>query len=535
MIIKNPYKVLVKNYRIINLLLIIPTVYLLFKFTGLATFFEQYVFANYYTPEKDLVDIYIPAIAMVLPVVTAIIHIIVWIILALKKKKNYYHLISAGYQLFLFLALVFFYTSLLNIEMGNVDNTFANFLRDISDLIVYPIYILILMGAINVVGFNIKSLRFDKHEDLKLTEEDEEDIEVKVGTDNNDTKRRFVHAIRELKYYVVENKLIIALVILVLVCLVGFKAFLNYQVYNKTYYLNQSFVLDNFALSVKESYITPLDYSGRVITKNKYYLAVKIGIHNQGMETKIDRSVFRIFIGENELLPIYEKSSRFLDIGSPYQGEIIKPDEAKDYVFVYELTEKQLKNTYEMRILNGLNVDGDELLASYKKINIRPEYLANLEKKSTKKIKETLKLTDTTLEGTTYKLNKVNIQPSYVYEYEICSTPKRCNTIQDTIVPSGGKTLMIIEDEINYNTSTAYYSYLEKNFYEDFVTVEYTFDIRSGANAGPCNQIASIKDVTPTHIKDKKIFEVPSNMQSAYKINFIFTIRNKVHTIKVLE
>lgn len=536
MIIKNPYAYIAKHYKVINLLLLIPTVYLLIQMTGVAGFFEAYVLADYSTTQTELVATYIPTLTLIAPIATAIIHLVIWIILTLKKKKNYYHAISAGYHFILFLGLVFFYSSMLNIEMKNMTSTFASFLRDISDLCIYPIYILIVMGAVNVVGLNIKTLRFDKHEDLKVTEEDEEDIEVKVGTDNNDTKRRIVHILRELRYYVIENKAIFGILIIVLILMIGYKAYLNYQVYNKTYNSNQSFVLDNFALSVKDSYITQVDYRGRVIAKNKYYLAVKIGIHNQSVESKIiDSGVFRLYVGDKVIYPIYEKSSRFVDIGAPYQGEAILSDQAKDYVFVYELTEKQLQNSYEMRILNGLTVENAELQAAYKKINIRPEYLTSLVEKSPKKEGEKLSLDSSTLKNTKYTLNDIKVVTNYKYSYRMCETEKSCFNVQDTIIPSGGKVLMIIDDTIKYDETSAYYAFDEKNFYEDFVTLEYTFDIKSGKNAGPVTQIGNVIDVTPTALEDVKIYEVPGNVINAYKLSLQITIRNQFYTIKVLE
>lgn len=535
MIVKNPYKILVKNYRVINILLLIPIVYLLFTFTDLAEFFRMYVDSKYYTAETDLTSIYVPAITMIAAVGAAILHFIVWLLLTIKKKKNYYHICSAGYLLVLFLALVFFYTSLLNIEMGKVDNTFANFLRDISDLVIYPIYILIVVGGINVVGLNVKTLRFDKHEDLKLTEEDEEDIEIKVGSDTDVTKKRFVHVIRELKYYVIENKAILAIIIVAIVGMFGYKAFINYQVYNKAYNVNQSFELDNFALSVKESYITPYDYSGRVITPNKYYLAIRIGIENKGSETTISKDVFRINLGDTELFPSFDKGSRFVDVGLPYTGDIIREDEAHDYVFIYELTEKQLKSSYELRILNDLRVEDNSLKASYKKIKVRPEYLSELEKKSVKKIKEKITFSDSTLRNTNLTVENVKIQPSYKYSYELCYTERNCTTVDDILVPAGGKMFMIIEDKLEYDNASSYAHYDEKNFYQDFVSVQYTFTLKTGNNVGEHTQIANVRDVTPKKLEGKRIYEVPSNIQNAEKINFLITIRNQQYTIKVKE
>ena len=535
MIIKNPYKILVKHYRLINLLLLIPIIYLLFICTNLSRFFDEFVAASYYTAETNLAELYIPGLALIVPIVFAIFNFIIWLLFYLKKKKNYYHIISAGYQLVLFVCLVFLYSSLLNLEMSKLDNTFYNFLRDISGLIIYPIYVLIIMGAINVVGLNIKTLRFDKHEDLKITDEDEEDIEVKVGSDSIDTKKRFVHILRELKYYVIENKIIICIIIVAIVGMISYKAFLNYQIYNRTYNLNQSFILDNFTFSVKDSYITRVDYHGKVITKNKYYLAVKISIKNNNSDSIISKDTFRIHLDDKELFPSYDKGSRFIDIGLPYKGQTIARDEKHDYVFVYELTENQLKGKYEMRILNNLTVEDNQLNASYKKINIRPKNISKSEKKWTKSINEKVTFTDSTLEKTNYKLKKVSIQPSYKYSYKLCYTERNCSNYEDTIVPSGGKMLMIVEDIIDYDSTIPYYAYKEKNFYEDFVSIEYTFNVKTGSNPGPVTQTSNLVDITPKQLKDVKVFEVSSNLQSSYKINFIFTIRNKIYTMKVLE
>ena len=117
----------------------------------------------------------------------------------------------------------------------------------------------------------------------------------------------------------------------------------------------------------------------------------------------------------------------------------------------------------------------------------------------------------------------------------MCETEKSCFDIQDTIIPSGGKVLMVIDDTIKYDETSAYYAFEEKNFYEDFVTLEYTFDIKSGKNAGPVTQIGNVIDVTPKALEDVRIYEVPGNVINAYKLSVQITIRNQFYTIKVLE
>ena len=56
--------------------------------TEIATFFNEYVLADYSTTQKHLTDIYIPALTLIAPIVTAILHTFIWIILKLRKKEN---------------------------------------------------------------------------------------------------------------------------------------------------------------------------------------------------------------------------------------------------------------------------------------------------------------------------------------------------------------------------------------------------------------------------------------------------------------
>ena len=59
--------------------------------------------------------------------------------------------------------------------------------------------------------------------------------------------------------------------------------------------------------------------------------------------------------------------------------------------------------------------------------------------------------------------------------------------------------------------------------------------IVSGKNSGPITQVGTIKDVTPKLLKGKKVFEVPGNLITAYKVDLKINIRNQVYTIKAVE
>ena len=50
MILKKPYGFLIKHFKIINLILLVPILYIILKFGDIAGFFRDYVAAKYNTP-----------------------------------------------------------------------------------------------------------------------------------------------------------------------------------------------------------------------------------------------------------------------------------------------------------------------------------------------------------------------------------------------------------------------------------------------------------------------------------------------------
>ena len=59
MILKKPYAFLIKHFKLIHLLLLIPLVYLFSKTFSIANFLNIYVKASYYTSEVDIASHYI--------------------------------------------------------------------------------------------------------------------------------------------------------------------------------------------------------------------------------------------------------------------------------------------------------------------------------------------------------------------------------------------------------------------------------------------------------------------------------------------
>lgn len=537
MIIRNPYNFVSKHYKIINLILLLPMLYLLFKFGDIAEFFRDFVKAGYSTPETNFADSYVTGLAFLVPFLMLIITGTLYIICATKKKKVIYYLASAFYYAILLLAALLFRSTMESIQRVAIDETFANFVRDCANLSVYPMYVLMVIGASKGLGFNFRTLRFDNNADLQIKEDDDENIELRIGSEDNSLKKNLVHLIRELKYYILENKFVFTCLSVVAGIGIVVMLFLNFQVYNKTYTVNQAFSMDNFTLSLKDSYITNVDYRGNEFEDGKYYLAVKIGIENRGKAAAIESSNFRIFAGNDELYPSYDRSAMFVDVGKPYTGqEIPRTDEehpGEEFVFVYALTEKQVRSSYQMRILNGLTHKEGKLITRYKKINIKPTNITKLETMDPISSNKELSLKGSMLGDTKYQLNSLKVVTDYRYEIETC-TNNVCSKTSDIVTPSNGGYLVVIEDDITWDENISYYKNSNTDFYEDYAMLSYQYNIFSGVNSGDNNyHVTALKNKTPKGLKDVKVYEVSSTMNKAIKINLLLRIRNRVYTIEV--
>lgn len=535
MIIRNPYNIIVKHYKLINLLLLIPMLYLSLKFGDIAGFFNDYISQGYSTPETNFADTYVTILMAVVIVFMIVVNVILYFIFNSKKKNNVMYGISIIYYVILLIGMIVLGSAMSSIERDSLDPTFANFVRDISFITYIPIYFFMFVNLINASGFNIKTFRFDNNADLKINEDDDE-IEIKVGSENNSLKKNFVHLIRELKYYILENKFVFSCIVVVLLLIVGYTTYTNYRVYNRTYASNQAVILDNFSVSVKESYITNVDYHGQIISPNKYYLAVKIGVENKGAETPIDTSYFRLYIGDQVIYPSYDRSSRFIDIAQTYQGGNLPAKSSDEYVFVYELNKNQIKTSYQIRILNEAPVvKNNKLVSKYRKINIRPHNIVKETSIGESSIGKENSLKDTTLGDTKITIKSFETMTSYKYSQEVCDNKGTCSNLADTIVPSGGNALVVIEDELTWDKDTSYYENSNPDFYNDFVTITYEFTVITGRDRGEKKVTTNLKNITPKNMTGKKIYEVPSTILSAEKITMNIKIRNKTLTVVIKE
>ena len=540
MIIKNPYRYISKYYKYICLIMLIPLLYLTLKFYDIGKFFRDYVASDYTTFETKIAETYITGLCFGTIFGMLLFNAFISIVFATKKRGSTMHIVIIIYTILLAISAFIFHVVMNSIEARIAEPTLIRVIRDWSNIISIPGFILLPATLATAIGFNFKTFRIERQYDAFIGEDEEgmsDEFELKVGERETTAKGGMVHLIREAKYYVLENKFVFKIIGVILLIIIGISTYMNFQVYNKRYTVNQEFVLNNFTMSLKESYITNVDYRGTLIAKDKYYLAIKLTIQNKSSKVRnIDSANFRIFLGDTEIFPSYDRSSRFIDIGKNYHGENIVGKSINDYVFVYELTEDQLQTQYQMKILtNSVLGDNNKLINSYKIINIKPEYILKTKNLGSAKIGSEITLKETVLGNTTYKLKSLEVADSYPFEYQICDINKVCTTIRDTVVQSGGKTLLIIDDEIKWDQNSSYFKNSDQDFYGDFVKIKYGYSVSYNGEVSDRDEKSILRNKTPAQVTNYKIYEVPAVVKRADYIQLEYSIRNKVFTIDITD
>ena len=531
MIIKKPYGWLIKHFKIINLALILPMLYVMWKFKDISKFFSGYVKANYTVMENTPVEKYFTPLLYGALFVLILAYILIFWLLNSKKKNTLVYKIDIVYYILLFGSTILFYSTMYSLGTTTVvDQTIINFVKDLSFLTFLPSPVLIIYNLTKGFGFNFKSFRFDNNLDLQVGEDDDEEVELKIGTDAYIMKRNAHRLFREAKYYVLENKFVFTCILGAVGLVILWGIYMHYEVYNKNVNIYQSISMNNLSFSLKESYLTDTDIGGQIIENGCYYLAIRIGIQNldQNNPVKVDRSMFRIYFDDKQVMPNFDRAARFSDIGVPFDGSNIPKGASKDYVLVYELSAKDVRASYQMKILSQMQQDDDKLKSSYKIINIRPINLLTQVDAGTTKVGKEIDLSGTLLGKTKLNIQEVKLKNSYQYKYKQCVGTSKSNCVMSTnsVVPSGGKALVVVKSSVIWDETTPYYLYTKKNFILDYGFIEFE---RNGKTV----KLKIDRDVTPQAVTDVRMYEIPVTVMEGKDPRLVLTIRNQNITIKL--
>lgn len=534
MILRKPYALLIKNFKKIHLLLCVLMAYLAYESSNILTFFNDYIREGTFSNTSfSLASSYVNIYMFIITILVAAIALIIFILMRQKKKPTLLYLLTIAMYLGLIIFFFQIYGTLNTLEISSISPRTVRIIRDIASIICYLQYAVILIMSIRAVGFNIKKFNFGEDlAELEIDVSDNEEFELTVGIDPDKIGRRLRRGKREAKYFIVENFFVLSLISLVVIATLGVGLFLNFEVYNKIYKQTQSFKVNFFVNKINNCYYTHLNQRGiDIAPKGKTFIVTKATFENRdAYPQQLSLDDINLVSGDDIFSPVITRYQAFIDLGTGYTNQLIKPGESNTYIFVFEVDEDTNFNNLIFRYMESLKISTAKLEAKYKKVKLNIEKLDNITVAKQAKTGEELVFNSSQLDDTKLKISEYLVADNFAYDATsctlgTCSTYKNNLTLQYTTTQS---TLLWLSFDYTKGTNSKLVNS------DNLLTLikSYGF-IRYRVSGGTFNM--ELINKTPSNYYGKDLYyQVSSGVKYATAVDLVIRVRNKeyVYSLK---
>ena len=359
MILRRPYAFLIKHFRLIHLILFILFAYITLKANNILSFFKEYININ--GNIEVIASNYINSLIFISIILIIALSVTIYFLMRYKNKPRTLYIISILISILSVIAFIYLYSNIKVLETTAMSGKEIRLLRDIGRFNFWGLFIISIPILVRGLGFDIKKFNFTKDiADLKLEEKDREEVEVNVDLSANNIQRTGRKISRELKYYYIENKLfiniILGIVAIILIIMFPFNKFVINRNLNEKETLNTSY----FNLQVQDSYIS----ERKRISKNNSYVILKINIKGKTSKYSLKLDEFVLKGNNNEYIPSLKYYNYFTDLGVGYNKEVLDTNEYKEYLLIYNIKNEDKDSNFTLIYL-GNN----------RKIKLNPELL----------------------------------------------------------------------------------------------------------------------------------------------------------------
>lgn len=521
MILRKPYAFLIKHFKLIHIILTILLSYVFYKTMGVLTFFNDYINAGQMTTIVGGNAYLFSSFLFVSILISIVLALIVSVLMFNKKKPLLYYFVLIGFYLACLIFLLYTQGQVKVLEQELLDVRIIRMIRDVLVALVSIQFILIILSLIRGVGFDFKKFNFKEDlEELDVSEEDREEIEVALNIDTDIHKTQLKKRIRYIKYNIIENKnllIIISLGVIAVLIISGAVVLLKKDnIYNQGTYISPIY----YTLKIKNTYLTQKNYLSANIN-DKNFLILDIEAKKNVDDKKVLEKARMAINAEGYLIyPTYDYNGYFKDIGYEYNDyELDK--EFNSYLMVYEIPKQFLDkeiyfeyydiNDKQYKIkLNYINLD---LIKSEKEIELNKEFSFD----------------KSILEDTKIKLSNIEINDIFNIKYNLCVSDNECYNYYENIYPdlSSNYDRTIIKIDADLNVSDSYYKKLPLGtFITYFGNIYYKYNGKTYKG--------DLKQIIPKKVSTKSVFfSVNNNIKKADNIYFELNVRNYKYTYKI--
>lgn len=528
MVFKKPYAILIKHFKLIHLIMTILMAYIIYKMTGIISFFNEYVSSGWMSITESEISSYIHSLMYFSIVLILILSIIIYLLMRFKKKPRLYYLITPILYIIILIILIITSSIMHNAILDVINPITSRAIRDILLIFTALQFIIIVFSLLRAIGFDVKKFNFRQDiADLEISELDNEEVEVGFEVKKYKIKRNLKRKYRNFKYIFLEHKFIWTLVILIVILSIAGFIVYNIFVVNKSYKQNTIIPLDSYSINVTNSAVITTDYKGDEISDKYKYVIVNTTIIN-----RISNNTFKIdnlsLEANGKIYSTINKGySRFLDFGYGYtEGRKLSVEKNNKYIFAFRIPKDSSIGTAYLRYLYKMDYKSGKSTPQYKKIKLNYN---NYEKSTTtveSKLNEVLNFNNNSI-----KFSSIEFNDKYTYKYNLCTSKNNCNELICYILSNNNSTVLKLNSEIKFDSDNPITKFNNLGeFFEKYASIKYKKNNKIYVQK-------NIKNLTPNNIDNNEIYlNVSKEIQDAQEIrlefrhngvNYSYIIKNK--------
>lgn len=360
MILRRPYGFLIKHFRLLHLILFFMFAYITSRANNILNFFKDYISTN--SNMEVISENYLNISIFIFMFLIIIFLVGIYYLMRYKKKPRVLYIVGIIIVVISSILFIYLHGNIKTLETSVMSAREIRLLRDISRINFWILFVMCIPILVRGLGFDIKKFNFTSDlKELNLTSEDSEEVEVNVDISGNAIQRLGNKTKRELKYYYLENKFIIN-IILGIIFAVLFIIISNRLISNRV--LSEGNVLSTsyFNMKVEDSYISE---KKRNISDEYNYLILKVAIKGKVNKYSLNLDHFVLYGKNNEYIPSLKYYNYFSDLGNGYiKDSYLNTDGYKDYIIIYNIKDEDKDSKLILKYL-GNN----------KRIRIKPEVI----------------------------------------------------------------------------------------------------------------------------------------------------------------
>ena len=514
MIIRKPYAFLIKNFRKVHAFLLIVGLYVFIKLLDVSNFVNEFMSLGAYDYFNNPITKHI-TVFLYLAIGVLIIGTFALLLLLQRKGKPWKIYLIPFIE---YIALIFV-LGMINSFFSHYNNTIATTdLRLSRDLLVMAIILNLAAIAIygmRVLGMDLNKFNFTSDQEfLELSEDDREEIELRVKFDKNIFLRFFRRIARNLNYFYLEHKLICNAIFTIIGVVILFNLFKFAFVTNRTYSEGDFYSANGYTIKINKSYFTDKDCAGNVISKRSNFIVVDLTIENKAAPRTVNLENFHLKNGVSDYTTTdktYEKE--FADFGSAYDSvKELKRDETSNIIIIFKV-DKDLK-------INNFALFYQENGGILRKIKLDVTDISKIKDVGEFKLEDEIDL-DIKPKAEKISFDKYEITKSTPYSVRYCGSDT-CRVEKETYIAEAGYSVLKIEfsslnfegkDMVDFLADYGKIVYIDNSKMEH--SVEFKYPIKKKALG-------------------KTVFtRVPEDISQAQEIKIVLNVRDKKYTYKL--